>query len=168
VVAEAKDWLPGLDDGAPTRDVWQRHFAGWGERALEAAGTAARDASRAIAERFASDHAKILDAEQRRLDDWIKGRAEEICGRPRDEGPTLFDRTESARPLTPAERLREFIADQPAGSKARSEAETVLGFHERSLNRLSERRALRESEPVPLGLLMLIPRTSAMEKSHGR
>jgi hypothetical protein len=35
----------------------------------------------------------------------------------------------------------------------------VLRFHERALDRLGDRRELREPEPLPLGLLILIPRS---------
>jgi hypothetical protein len=160
VVAESKDWLPTIDAGAPTRAAWETHFAAWGNPALAAAGAAARAAFGALADEFARDHAKILGLERKRLDDWLKARAHEICGRPSDEGPTLFDRveTEAATPRTPIERLNAFLAGQAAGTKVRSEAETVLDFYRRSLARLEERGDLREPELAPLGLLMLIPR----------
>src|SRR5262249_53858624 len=85
------DWLPSPEDGAPSRGVWERHFAGWGAKAQEVAAQAAGAAFRGLAESFARGHQRMLDEEQRRLDDWLKGRADEVCGRVRDEEPTLFD-----------------------------------------------------------------------------
>jgi len=162
VVTESKDWLPAIEAGAPTRTAWENHFAAWGRAAIAAAAEAARGAFGAIAEEFARDHARILSQERKRLDDWLKARVEEICGRPRDEGPTLFDRgeggAETAAPRSPIERLNAFTAGQAAGTKARTEAETVLDFYRRSIARLEERGDLREPELAPLGLLLLIPR----------
>src|SRR5262249_47274711 len=128
--------------------------------AIAAAAEAARVAFGAIAEEFARDHARILSLERKRLDDWLKARVQELCGRLRDQGPTLFDRgePETAAPRSPIERLNGFIAGQAAGTKPRTEAETVLDFSRRSIARLEERGDLRQPELAPLGLLMLIPR----------
>jgi hypothetical protein len=54
--------------------------------------------------------------------------------------------------------LNTFIAAQAAGTKPRTEAETVVDFYRRSIARLEERGDLRQPELAPLGLLMLIPR----------
>ena len=160
VVTESKQWLPAIEAGAPTRGAWENHFAATGRAAIAAAAEAARAAFGAIADEFARDHARILSLERKRLDDWLKARVQEICGRPRDEGPTLFDRIEpeAVAPRSPIERLNTVIAGQAAGTKARTEAETVLDFYRRSVARLEERGDLRLPELAPLGLLMLIPR----------
>ena len=168
VVTETGGWLPAIDDGAPTRDAWETHFAAWGPQAVERAGEAAQAALGMFADEFAREHAKILNAERRRIDDWLKGRAEEICGKPQDEGPTLFDRVEPVAPRTPEERLQEFVAGQSAGAKLRSEAETVLGYYRREVARLVERAELRAPDLAPLGLLMLIPKPSTSGDGHGR
>jgi len=168
-VIESHGWLPDIDDGAPTREVWEKHFAAWGPQAIERAGEAAREAIRSIASEFSRDHDRMLNAERKRLDDWLKGRADEICGEPRDARPTLFDRVEPAGGAhTPTERLREFVAGRGAGTKLRAEAEAVLGFYEREVKRLGDRRDLRAPELAPLGLLMLIPRPNAPVDGHGR
>ncbi len=99
----------------------------------------------------------MLDEEQRRLDDWLRGRADEICGPARDEGPTLFDGDPLAAPRTPLERLQQFFSRQTSGSKARAEAESVMRSYENQLSRINDRRELRSPEVVPLGLLMLLP-----------
>ena len=62
-VIESHGWLPNIEDGAPTREVWEKYFAAWGPGAIERAGEAAQEAFRTIAEEFARDHAKILNAE---------------------------------------------------------------------------------------------------------
>ena len=100
----------------------------------------------------------MLDEEQRRLDDWLKGRADEICGPAKDEGPTLFDEGVPAAQRIPFERLQQFFARQASGSKVRAEAEAVLRAYERRQVKIQERRELRDPEVVPLGLLMLVPR----------
>jgi superfamily II DNA or RNA helicase len=154
----AADWLPSPEDGAPSRGVWEKHFAGWGEKAQDIAAKAAETAFRGLAESFARNHRRMLDEEQHRLDNWLKGRADEVCGPARDKGPTLFDTIAPTAPRTPVERLQEFFARQPSGSKARAEAESVLRAYEQRLARIGDRRELRQPEVVPLGLLMLVPR----------
>ena len=44
----------------------------------------------------------------------------------------------------------------------------MLGFFEREIERLDDRRALREPELAPLGLLMRIPRPNAPVDGHGQ
>jgi superfamily II DNA or RNA helicase len=158
VLENTADWLPEADATAPSRGMWDRHFAAWGPQGQEKAGEAARAAFQKVAERFARDHQRLLDEEQRRLDDWLKGRADEVCGPVKDEGPTLFDTIAPAEPRTAFERLQQFFSRQQSGSKARAEAESVLRFYERRRGQLQERGELRAPEVVPLGMLMLVPR----------
>jgi hypothetical protein len=158
VLENTADWMPEADAAAPSKGVWDRHFAAWGPLAQEKAGEAARIAFQKVVERFAHGHKGLLDEEQRRLDDWLKGRADEVCGPVQDEGPTLFDTSASTEPRTPFERLQQFFSEQPSGSKARAEAESVLRFYERRRGQLQERGELRAPEVVPLGMLMLVPR----------
>lgn len=158
VLEDTADWLLSPDDAAPSRGVWEKHFAGWGPKAQEAAAQAAQAAFQVMADSFARTHAKMLDVEQRRLDDWLKGWADEICGPAKDEGPTLFDQGVPAAQRSPFERLQQFFARQSSGSKARAEAEAVLRAYERRQAKIQERRELRDPEVVPLGLLMLVPR----------
>jgi superfamily II DNA or RNA helicase len=158
VLENTADWLPEADAAAPSKGTWDPHFAAWGAQAQEKSAEAARTAFQKVAERFARDHQRLLDEEQRRLDDWLEGRADEICGPVKDEGPTLFDATSPAEPRTPFERLQQFFSRQQAGSKARAEAESVLRFYERRRGQLQERGELRAPEVVPLGMLMLVPR----------
>src|SRR5262249_45377694 len=85
VLEHTADWMPEADAAAPSKGVWDRHFAAWGAQAQERAGEAAHVAFQKVAERFARDHQRLLDEEQRRLADWLRGRADEICGPARDE-----------------------------------------------------------------------------------
>jgi superfamily II DNA or RNA helicase len=158
VLENTADWMPDADAAAPSKGMWDRHFATWGLPAQEKAGDAARAAFEKVAERFGRDHKKLLDEEQRRLDDWLKGRANEICGSIKDEEPTLFDTIAPAEQRTPFERLQQFFSRQESGSKVRAEAESVLRFYERRQGQLQERRELRAPEVVPLGMLMFVPR----------
>ena len=158
VLTQTTDWLPDVQQAAPVGGAWERWFASWGEEARDAAVRAADAAFQEMAETFAQLHGKLLDEEQRRLDDWLGGRVREICGPEKDESLPLFDAPGAAAPRSPTERLRRFMAGQPGGSKARAEAESVLQTYERRVARLNERRDLRESKPTPLGLLLLVPR----------
>jgi superfamily II DNA or RNA helicase len=158
VLENTADWLPEADAAAPSRGMWERHFAAWGPQAQEKAGEAARTAFQKVAEKFARDHKRLLEEEQRRLDDWLKGRADEICGPVTDQGLPLFDTIDTTEPRTPFERLQQFFSRQQSGSKARAEAESVLRFYERRRGQLQERGELRDPEVVPLGMLMLVPR----------
>jgi hypothetical protein len=158
VLENTADWMPEADTAAPSKGMWDRHFAAWGTPAHEKAGEAARAAFQKVAEKFARDHKRLLDEEQRRLDNWLKERANEICGPVKDEGPTLFDAIDPVESRTPFERLQQFVSRQQSGSKARAEAESVLRFYERRRGQLQERGELRAPEVVPLGMLMLVPR----------
>ena len=57
----------------------KKHFASWGLRAQEVAAQAAETAFRGLAESFARNHRRMLEEDQRRLEDWFKGRADEVC-----------------------------------------------------------------------------------------
>ena len=158
VLENTANWMSDSNDAAPSKGLWDRLFAAWGTKAQERADEAVRTAFQKIAEKFARDHKRLLDEEQRRLDDWIKTRADEICGAIKDEGPTLFNNIAPAETRTPFERLQQFFSRQQSGSKARAEAESVLRFYERRRGQLQERGELRDAEVVPLGMLMLVPR----------
>ena len=158
VLENTADWMPEADAAAPSKGMWDLHFAAWGPQAQEKASETARAVFQKVAERFARDHRRLLDEEQRRLDDWLRGRADEICGPVKDEGPTFFDTIAPAEPRTPFERLQQFFSRQPSGWKARAEAESVWRFYERRRGQLQERGELRAPEVVPLGMLMLVPR----------
>jgi hypothetical protein len=158
VLENMSDWMPAPDAAAPSKEMWERHFASWGSQAQEAAGAAARGAFQKIAESFARAHKRLVEEEQRRLDDWLRGRADEICDLVKDERLPLFDALDPTEPRTPFERLQQFFSRQQSGSKARAEAESVLRFYERRRGQLQERGELRAPEVVPLGMLMLVPR----------
>jgi hypothetical protein len=106
----------------------------------------------ALALDFARELSKVVNAERRLLDDWLKEPSEETRGKPQDERSTFFDRAEvESNPRPPALRLRAFIASQAARPKLPSEAKTVVRFRERGTARRKEQREVRAPEQVRLG-----------------
>ena len=106
----AHDWLPSQEDAAPTERSGSGISPAGGSRPSSGRERRPGSAFQEMAGQFARELDKVLDAERRRLDAWLKERSEEICGKPRDEGPTLFDRVAAdPGPRSPAERLQEFI-----------------------------------------------------------
>jgi superfamily II DNA or RNA helicase len=158
VQAATADWLPSAEDAAPSRSAWENHFAGWGEEAQRKAAEAASSAFQTLSEAFTRAHAKLLEEERQRFDGWLRSRVVDLCGKGEDEQPTLFDPVPFVA-RTPVERLRQFLTGAPNGSKVRAQAESLLRLCEVRQARLKEREELRDPELVPLGLLLLIPRS---------
>lgn len=163
VYDEAKDWLAVVDAGRPiaTRDLWERSFASWAQAARRTALDAAREVFGGMAESQLDEHCGLLEGERRELDAWLQGRAEALCGRPVKVQTELFGATaELPRWQTiedPAERLAAFATNAVNSAAARREADGILRLHRKRAGDLQARAEARIVEPLPLGLLMLVP-----------
>ena len=158
-----------------TTDLWEKYFEGWAGDAEQHAKKAAQEGFQPIAEAFVITRKQVLTRERSAQDEWLKQRAEEITGTITRVVPVqrgLFDQDDtSAVPSKtpvwqtiedPAQRLAAFHVDRQQTPTARAEAEGVLRIHRRRIAHLESLFDLRESQVVPLGVLMLIP-----ENQHG-
>lgn len=163
VYTDPESWLTLVDAGRPvaTRDLWERTFAAW---AMEARGKAlgvARDAFGTIAVPHLEEHRSLLENEQRELDSWLRARTETLCGKVVSVQTDLFGGTPklpSWQMLSePAERLAAFATDGANPPSTRREADGVLRLFQKRAKELEARTEARVLEPLPLGLLMLVP-----------
>ncbi len=163
VFSEPESWLALVDAGRPvaTRDLWSRFFAGWATGARAAALDAARDTMDGIAGPQLAEHRRLLDGERHDLDAWLRARAEALCGKVvpvQDDlfgGPVELLRWQTI--TEPTDRLAAFATDGGNAPAARREADGVLRLHAKRARDLEVRAEVRVLDPLPLGLLMLVP-----------
>lgn len=160
---EAGGWLDlaAPDRAIATKEVWKRHFESWAKDALSRAEGLARAAFGDAGREFAARHEADVGTEQAQLREWVRERADQICGAGATGQMTLLG-GEPARPrwaeLTdPVERLAAFATDGANPARGRQEADGVVSLHRRRVELLDRRARLREPEILPIGLLMLVP-----------
>ncbi len=159
-------WLAVVDAGrtVATRGLWERSFATWATEARAVAREAVRRAFDEIAAPQLTAHRHLIDDERRELDAWLRARAETLCGRVVDVQVDLFGTTAdlpSWQTLAePADRLAAFATDGANAPAARREADGVLRLYRKRDEDLRVRGQARVLDPLPLGLLMLVPRGS--------
>jgi hypothetical protein len=152
-----------VDSGRPvtTRDLWDRAFASWAPTARDKALDAARNAFAAIAARQLLAHQEQIDTEQRDLAAWLNARAQTLCGQVVQVQTDLFGETPEVPSWQvldePVERLAAFASDGTNPPAARREADGVIRLYQSRVRDLKARREGRTLDPLPLGLLMLVP-----------
>jgi hypothetical protein len=163
VFADPETWLALVNHGRPatTRDLWESGFAGWADDARAAALDAARSTFERMAAPQLAEHHRLLDGERRDLDAWMRSRAEALCGAVQRVQADLFGDT-AALPswrthADPAARLAAFATDGGNTPAVRREADGVLRLFQRRTHDLTVRGEARVLDPLPLGLLMLVP-----------
>lgn len=165
VIEEPAGWLEVVEKGSPigTRGLWEASFEDWAEEARSAALESARDAFDHIAEPRLAEHRRLVEDERRDLLAWLRARADAICGAAQQIQARLFEAVaELPRWKTladTAERLSAFATDGDNPAAARREADGVLRLHEKRQRDLDSRVTARVLDPIPLGLLMLVPAT---------
>ena len=163
VYTRPEDWLDVVEQGRPaaTKGLWDRSYTGWADAARAAALAAAAADFGTIAEPLRAEHRRSLESERRDLDAWLRARADSICGAVRVAQVDLFDGgAELPRWQTlddPAERLAAFATDGANPPTTRREADGVLRLYRKRAADLADRDDIRVLEPLPLGLLMLVP-----------
>lgn len=172
VLLDPADWQPlaATDRAVPTAGAWERHFSGWGEGARVAAEQAAREAFATLANAFSEEHERVIAAEREELTRWLRGRAEQLCGRAELQTGELFgSNAPEARPdpgawralASPRERLAGFAKDPAQLLARRREAEGVLRLEGARAQDLARRGSLAPPAVTPLGLLLLVPEEGA-------
>jgi hypothetical protein len=163
VLAEPEAWLSVLADGEPIRtaDLWDQHFKAWGEQARMQAQQVVAQAFEAMAEPAGKELAQQRQREQRDLEDWLRSRADTICGAVQQAQMDLLGGSAGLASWQmsdePAERLAGFATDGNNPPAQRREADGVLRLWRSRQLELEQRAQLRTLEPQPLGLLMLVP-----------
>lgn len=160
VYREPGDWeaLTAPDRAMPTAGVWVRHFATWGWKRQATASQAVAQAFQDLAADFTTTLVRLLDAQQRDLEQWLQQRSLVLCGAPERPQTDLF--SASAAPDLPTDsvgRLRAFSADRAHPPAQRREADGVLRLYDRRLAELTARRRCETRPPLLLGMLMLVP-----------
>lgn len=156
-------WLKLLDRGKAIspKDLWDCHFAAWGD----AWSSQALDASRAAFERIAkpwyAEHARLCEDEYGEGEKWLRTRVEAICGPVQQAQPGLFEEAADlprwATETAPLERLAAYATDGKNSVAARREADGILRLFRMREKDLAAHHEARTLAPVPLGLLMLLP-----------
>jgi hypothetical protein len=173
ILAEPEAWLQTVTAGEPIRtaDLWEQHFSSWGEQARKQAQQAVAEAFAAIAEPASKEHAQQLQREQRDLEDWLRSRADTICGAVQQAQTDLFGGSGGLASWQvsddPAERLAGYATDGRNPPAQRREADGVLRLLRDRQKELEQRAQLRTLEPQPLGLLMLVPTALTREGGQG-
>jgi hypothetical protein len=163
VLAEPEAWLSVLAHGEPIRtaDLWDQHFKAWGEQARMQAQQAVAQAFEAMAEPAGKELAQQRQREQKDLEDWLRSRADTICGAVQQAQMDLLGGNAGLASWQmseqPAERLAGFATDGNNPPAHRREADGVLRLWRSRQLELEQRAQLRSLEPPPLGLLMLVP-----------
>ena len=173
VLAEPEAWLQTVTAGEPIRtaDLWEQHFSSWGEQARQQAEQAVAEAFAAIAEPASKEHGQQLQLEQRDLEDWLRSRADTICGVAQQAQTDLFGGSGGLASWQvsddPAERLAGFATDGRNPPAQRREADGVLRLLSSRQQELEQRAQMRILEPQPLGLLMLVPKALMQDGGLG-
>ena len=130
----------------------------------------------AIAEPASKEHGQQLQREQRDLEDWLRSRADTICGAVQQAqmdllGGTPFGASGGLASWQvsddPSERLAGYATDGRNPPAQRREADGVLRLLRSRQQELEQRAQVRTLEPQPLGLLMLVPRATTRDGGLG-
>jgi hypothetical protein len=159
-VNEPERWLQfaAPDQSLPTGDVWQTLFARWVPKRQCKAESIASAAMQRDAARFAADHQRKAGREAGELQDWLRRRADDICGAFVPQTGDLFGATKVGPDWgllsAPLERLAAFTADADISQARRREANSAVELFQR---RSVERAALPPPVLSLIGMLMLVP-----------
>jgi ERCC4-related helicase len=160
VYDEPQSWEALAEKPVAPGGVWERHFASWGTKRIAEAKSAIVQSFEPLAREFLTLERKELTEERGELNRWLAQRADEICGESVAQQPSLFDTDSNRRsssPSTPTERLSACATDASTPAARRREADGVLKLYQDRSADLDRRYLLRTSDPVPLGMLMLVP-----------
>lgn len=157
-LTDVAKWLPRPDDALPTKELWTRQFAAWGDAAITQADEAARVAFAELSQKMAVQFRQQLEQERRDLNTWFKQRVDDLVGRVTATALPLF---EGLGPVdeTPAVRLADFITQHTTTSRERTEAEALQETYQRRLAHIEARLDLQPAQVSQLGLLMLVGET---------
>ncbi|MEA5540353.1 helicase-related protein [Limnoraphis robusta Tam1] len=166
---KAEQWLKFADrqKAIKTAKVWENHFHALWEAGLEGGQRAVESGFQPLAETFVGEFQANLEEEQSRLKEWLDLRHQEILPLEAiaSQQLGLFDAVPVSEPPSwttlddPLEKLAAFSVDPSQPPKLRSEADGVLRLYHQRQQDLENRLHLHPLEIVPIGVLMLVPRS---------
>ena len=162
-MTEPRCWLRLATSGRSLSrmNVWQDLFASWVPgRQLEAEAVADAAMLRKTVQ-IAADHQQRIQTEASDLQDWLRRRADDICGAFEPQTGDLFG-TAAHGPAwkllpLPLDRLVVFAADDTNTPARRREANSIVEFYQRRITEQAARAALSPPVLHPTGMLMLVP-----------
>jgi hypothetical protein len=159
-VNEPERWLQlaAPDRSMLAGNVWQTLFVQWVPKRQRKAASIASAATQRVAARFTADHQGKAEREAGDLEDWLRRRADDICGAFVPQTGDLFGATNVGagwRLLSaPIERLAAFTSDADNPPARRREANSAVEL----FRRLTVARAALSPPVLSLiGMLMLVP-----------
>jgi hypothetical protein len=142
-------------------NAWRDLFADWVPRRQSEAEAIAGAAMRREVARLRLDHRRSSKRQAMELQDWLRRRADDICGAFVPRTGDLFGAAD-ARPAwqslrEPVERLAAFTADPNNPLPQRREANSVIELFQRQQGEHAARAPLSAPILRPIGMLMLVP-----------
>jgi hypothetical protein len=163
-MTEPEHWLQlaAPDRSLRVGDVWQSLFAHWVPGRQREATALASAATHRDAARITTDHQRRTEREASDMQNWLRRRADDICGTFVPPTGDLFGAVRVGpdwRWLSaPLERLAAFTADADNPPARRREANSAVELFQR---RSVERAALSPPVLSLIGMLMLVPRAAS-------
>jgi Helicase conserved C-terminal domain/Type III restriction enzyme, res subunit len=159
----ADQWLPltDADRALVPADIWQRLFSTWvPARRLEADAVATVAMQREVAG-TSTEHLQRTEREASEIRQWLRGRADDICGafvpRTGDLFGAVMPGPDWLSLSAPLDRLSAFAADNSNPPTRRREANSAVELFQRR-GREREAKALSLTPILRLmGMLMLVP-----------
>jgi hypothetical protein len=162
-MTEPQSWLQlaDADRSLPPGDVWRSLFAHWvpkRQRKAESVATAAMHREIAC---VLEEHRQRIKRKAADLKDWLRGRADDLCGRYEPGTGDLFgavaDRPDWQSRSAPLDRLAAFAADGNNPPARRREASSAVELFQRRSAEHAAHAALSPPALRPVGMLMLVP-----------
>lgn len=145
---------------AHARSMWSRHFA-WAQTRLPEAETAALGIASSLARTFLSERRSRAKQDDLALREWLRRRANDLCGVSQAPTPDLFKAGPPAldwrSETEPTRRLALYAADTDTPPGCRQVANELLGVLEERLRQANRRTTLGAPVLRPLGMLMRVP-----------
>lgn len=148
------------DRAVAPKGIWSKHFASWGPGRIEAGRAAGQAAFDRLAAAVRKDLEAALQQDRDSLSQWLRVRADAICGAAAAAQGNLFGAAslpEWKTAAPPLKRLAALAADGSVPAADRREAGVVLSLHEARTKYLDRRGEVKVQPVAPLGLLMLVP-----------
>jgi superfamily II DNA or RNA helicase len=162
-VMEPGQWLKftAPDHSLLAVDAWRDLFVHWvprrqAEAEAVAAGVAQREAGQIV-----DNHRQRAESEARHLEDWLRRRTDDFCGRSVPQIGDLFGAVADGPAWQlrsdPLERLAAFAVDADNPPARRREADSVVAVFQRRGADRAARTALSPPLMHLIGMLMLVP-----------
>jgi hypothetical protein len=160
-------WLPYAEPARAVAlaDAWQRLFAGWVPRRQCEAWSVAEASMRHEVDRCTGLVQQRTTREELELQEWLRHRADEICGAHQPATKDLFGAAPQGPDWrfmsAPLDRLAGFAADSDNPLPRRREADGAVELFQRRSKELAAHVALATPMLHPVGMLMLVPAAPA-------